>query len=171
MVPSSAPGMLSPGALSAMFSVMFSMRVSIPAARARMARTDPCPAKPAISLLTNYPTFCQQFRAMQSGLHLFRRDAVQKRGRHDKNDPLFSGFSSLQSSEIIVFPGRIKVSHGKPTEKWVVFIRAGKLCRSSALGGGIVEKGGGGAFCQQFRHPACRLTLLQRVRRANETLY
>ena len=99
------------------------------------------------------------------------RDAAQRCGRHDKNDPLFSGFSSLQSSEIIVFPGRIKVSHGKPTEKWVVFIRAGKLCRSSALGGGIVEKGGGGAFCQQFRHPACRLTLLQRVRRANETLY
>ena len=49
------------------------------------------------------------------------------RGRHfygvdDKNDPLFGGFSSLRSKEISVSPGREKVSHGEPTEKWVVFI-------------------------------------------------
>ena len=50
------------------------------------------------------------------------RDAAQRCGRHDKNDPLFGGFSSLRSLKIGIFPGRKKVSQGKPTEKWVIFI-------------------------------------------------
>ena len=60
---------------------------------------------------------------------------------HDKNDPLFGGFSSLQSSKIVVSPGRKKVSHGKPTEKWAIFIKAGKLCCPSAIQGTPIGKG------------------------------
>ena len=69
------------------------------------------------------------------------RDAAQRCGRHDKNDPLFGGFSSLRSLKIGIFPGRKKVSQGKPTEKWVVFIRAGKHCRPSSIQGPPVGKG------------------------------
>ena len=71
----------------------------------------------------------------------FWRDAAQRCGRHDKNDPLFGGFSSLQSSKIGISPGRKKVSHGKPTEKWVIFIKTGKLCCSSAIQGTPIGKG------------------------------
>ena len=75
------------------------------------------------------------------GYDVFRRDAAQRCGRHDKNDPLFGGFSSLWSLKIGIFPGRKKVSQGKPTEKWVVFIRTGKPCRSSSIQGAPAGKG------------------------------
>ena len=55
--------------------------------------------------------------------------------RHDKNDPLFGGFFSVLLSKISVSPGRKKVNLGKPTEKWVIFIRTGKPCRLSAFRG------------------------------------
>ena len=71
----------------------------------------------------------------------FWRDAAQRCGRHDKNDPLFGGFSSLWSLKIGIFPGRKKVSQGKPTEKRVVFIRAGKPCRPSSIQGAPADKG------------------------------
>ncbi len=48
-------------------------------------------------------------------------------------------FSSLQSLKIGISPGRKKVSYGKPTEKWVVFIRGRKtlpLFGDSGLSGG-----------------------------------
>ena len=61
------------------------------------------------------------------------RDAAQRCGRHDKNDPLFGGFSSLRLLKIGISPGRKKVSQGKPTEKWVVFIKTGKPCRPSSI--------------------------------------
>ena len=69
------------------------------------------------------------------------RDAAQRCGWHDKNDPLFCGFSSSRSLKIGISPGRKKVSQGKPTEKWVVFIRAGKPCRPSSIQGPPVGKG------------------------------
>ena len=69
------------------------------------------------------------------------RDAAHQCGWHDKNDPLFGGFSSLRSLKIGIFPGRKKVSQGKPTEKWVVFIRAGKPCRPSSIQGAPAGKG------------------------------
>ena len=46
----------------------------------------------------------------------------------------------MQSSKNGISPGREKVSHGKPTEKSVVFIKVGKPSRFSALIGGIVDK-------------------------------
>ena len=69
------------------------------------------------------------------------RDAAQRCGRHDKNDPLFGGFSSLRSLKIGIFPGRKKVSQGKPTEKWVIFIRVKKRCWLSAIRGGAWRQG------------------------------
>ena len=51
-----------------------------------------------------------------SGRDVFWRDAAQRCGRHDKNDPLFGGFSSLRLLKIGISPGRKKVSYGKPTE-------------------------------------------------------
>ena len=41
---------------------------------------------------------------------------------HDKNTPLFCGFLTPRASIFSISPGRKKVSRGKPTEKWVVFI-------------------------------------------------
>ena len=69
------------------------------------------------------------------------RDAAHQCGWHDKNDPLFGGFSSLRSLKIGISPGRKKVIQGKPTEKWVVFIRAGKPCCPSSIQGASAGKG------------------------------
>ena len=41
---------------------------------------------------------------------------------NDKNDPLFCGFSSSSLRKINISPGRKKVSRGKPTEKYPIFI-------------------------------------------------
>ena len=48
-------------------------------------------------------------------------------GVDDKNDPLFCGFFSWGFGETSISPGREKVSHGKPTEKWGVFITLLKM--------------------------------------------
>ena len=47
----------------------------------------------------------------------------------------------MWSLKIGIFPGRKKVSQGKPTEKRVVFIRAGKPCRPSSIRGPPADRG------------------------------
>ena len=47
----------------------------------------------------------------------------------------------MQSLRINVSPGRKKVSQGKPTEKWVIFIRVKKRCWLSAIRGGAWRQG------------------------------
>ena len=50
-------------------------------------------------------------------------------------------FPLCRRKKIGISPGRKKVSQGKPTEKRVVFIRARKLCRLSAIQGAPAGKG------------------------------
>ena len=45
------------------------------------------------------------------------RDAAQRCGRHDKNDPLFGGFSSSRSLKIGISPGRKKSNPGQTHRK------------------------------------------------------